>query len=155
MHFEARKHYSQNMTTYLTSRKIIYKQRTKALHEDDLNEDVQYMLKQVTDTLVNSSVHEDVERENWDYDEVALQLREIFHFKMPEPFFKLEPPILRSNILTNLGIYILIRKQNSHHFSYVMLKKLFYCKLWMHMEGTSNHHGSPKERYWITWLRTT
>ena len=106
MHFEARKHILKYDNVLNEHRKIIYEQRTKALREDDLQEDVQYILKQVTDNLVNSSVNEDVERENWDYDEVALQLKELFHYRMPEPFYKLEPSSLRTNILDELtGIY--------------------------------------------------
>ena len=90
-----------------------------------------------SDTLVNSSVHEEVERENWDYDEVALQLREIFHYRMPETFFKLEPSILRSNILEELrDIY----SQKETKFSPLFMRHVEKAILLQTVDATWKEH---------------
>ena len=91
MHFEARKHILKYDNVLNEHRKIIYDQRRKALCEDDLKEDVLGLLKDVTKEVVNASVHDEVPKENWDYDEIALQLKDLFHYEMSADFHGKEP----------------------------------------------------------------
>ena len=91
MHFEARKHILKYDNVLNEHRKIIYDQRRKALCEDDLKEDVLGLLQDVAKEVVNASVHDEVPKENWDYDEIALQLKDLFHYEMSADFHGKEP----------------------------------------------------------------
>lgn len=137
MHFEARKHILKYDNVLNEHRRIIYDQRTRALSEDDLKDDIQYMLEQVVNTIVNSSVHEEMERENWDYDEVALQLRELFHFRMPSTFYELEPKLLKSNILQELSK---IYQEKENAFSPAFMRHVEKAILLQTVDATWKEH---------------
>jgi preprotein translocase subunit SecA len=91
MHFEARKHILKYDNVLNEHRKTIYEQRAKALTEDNIKEDIMYMIDTTVKELVSSSVNAEIPRENWDYEEVAVQLKDLFHYEMPESSYKLDP----------------------------------------------------------------
>jgi preprotein translocase subunit SecA len=102
MHFEARKHILKYDNVLNEHRTIIYTQRSKALREDDLREDILFILENSVQEVVSASVHEEVPRENWDYDEVSLQLKDLFHYDMPSTCFDLGPNELQKALYSEL-----------------------------------------------------
>jgi preprotein translocase subunit SecA len=106
MHFEARKHIIKYDNVMNEHRKIIYEQRTKALKELEIQADINFMTEKVIEQIIDSNIHEDVPKEEWDYDELDLQLRDMFHVELPEEFKSLEPSKLKSSLKEKLqGIY--------------------------------------------------
>ncbi len=102
MHFEARKHILKYDNVLNEHRTIIYKQRSKALREDDLRQEILFILEDSVKEVVAASVHEEVPRENWDYEEVSMQLKDLFHYEMQKSFFELGPAELQKAINSEL-----------------------------------------------------
>ena len=91
MHFEARKHILKYDNVLNEHRKIIYDQRRRALVEDDLKDEIHEILRDVNQEVISSAIHEDVPKENWDYEEIAMQLKDLFHYEMPSEYHGKEP----------------------------------------------------------------
>ncbi len=102
MHFEARKHILKYDNVMNEHRKIIYEQRRKALMEENISEDLQFMMQKTVDRIVDDSIHRDVPRENWDYDEAEVQFRELLGLNIPENFRSMEPKDIKSEMLGQL-----------------------------------------------------
>jgi len=102
MHFEARKHILKYDNVMNEHRKIIYEQRAKALSEEDLREDIEFMLEKVVEDSVKSYVHEEIPQENWDFEELSYRLKDSFLYALPEQHTQKSPKDLRQAIFTDL-----------------------------------------------------
>lgn len=102
MHFEARKHILKYDNVMNEHRKIIYEQRAKALSEEDLREDIEFMLEKVVEDSVKSYVHEEIPQENWDFEELSYRLKDSFLYPLPEQYTQKSPKDLRQAIFTDL-----------------------------------------------------
>lgn len=102
MHFEARKHILKYDNVMNEHRKIIYEQRAKALSEEDLREDIEFMLEKVVEDSVKSYVHEEIPQENWDFEELSYRLKDSFLYSLPEQHTQKSPKDLRQAIFTDL-----------------------------------------------------
>jgi len=102
MHFEARKHILKYDNVMNELRKIIYEQRAKALSEEDLREDIEFMLEKVVEDSVKSYVHEEIPQENWDFEELSYRLKDSFLYALPEQHTQKSPKDLRQAIFTDL-----------------------------------------------------
>jgi len=102
MHFEARKHILKYDNVMNDHRKIVYQQRQKALKVEDVSEDIQHMLERTVERILQDTVHKDVPKESWDFDELEVQIREKFNHPLPEGARGMEPGALRKQIIDSL-----------------------------------------------------
>ncbi|PCJ18766.1 MAG: preprotein translocase subunit SecA [Candidatus Cloacimonadota bacterium] len=112
MHFEARKHILKYDNVMNEHRRIIYDQRKMALTKENLQKQIIDMMQEAINKVANSFVNEEVPRENWDYEEVQVQMFELFNYKMNEEQFKLEPKALRESLFEGLKEQFAKREQN-------------------------------------------
>lgn len=112
MHFEARKHILKYDNVMNEHRKIIYEQRRLALTEENLQDQVHTMMQEAVDKVASSFVHEEVPRENWDYEEVQVQMFELFNYKMTEDQFKLDAKPLREALFEGLKVQFIEREEH-------------------------------------------
>ena len=143
MHFEARKHILKYDNVLNEHRKIIYSQRSKALVEDDLREEIIEILRNVANDLVNASVHEEMPKENWDYEEIALQLKDLFHYEMPQDYHGKEPRELTELVFSDLNAMYAAKETKitsgfmRHIEKMILLQNVDFC--WREHLTTMDH----------------
>jgi preprotein translocase subunit SecA len=102
MHFEARKHILKYDNVMNEHRKIIYEQRSRALREKELYDDIMHMLFQVVELVVSAHVNEEIPKEEWEFAELQLKLRDLFHYEVPPEFEGLNQKELTEKIYAQL-----------------------------------------------------
>ncbi len=102
MHFEARKHILKYDNVMNDHRKIVYRQRQMALKVDDVSQDILHMLERTVDRILLDTVHKDIPKESWDFDELEVQIREKFNHPLPEGARGLDYAALRTQLLDAL-----------------------------------------------------
>jgi preprotein translocase subunit SecA len=102
MHFEARKHILKYDNVMNEHRKIIYEQRSKALKETNVNEDVLSMIKDVASQTVSAHINPDIPKEDWEFDELAMQLKDLFGYEFPKELEKRTPEEIIAEVSNGL-----------------------------------------------------
>lgn len=83
-HFEIRKHVLKYDDVMNQQRQVIYKERRKALEQEDVHEDILNMAYDLIEDIVNRNLSSEIDPEEWDYKSLHDQLLKIFPLSLSE-----------------------------------------------------------------------
>ncbi len=81
-HFEIRKHVLKYDDVMNQQRSMIYRERRKALEEEDIHEDILSMADEVLESILNRVLNPEIDPEDWDYHSLREQLLKIFPLEL-------------------------------------------------------------------------
>lgn len=77
-HFDVRKHVLKYDDVMNQQRAVIYRERRKALEQQNIHDDIQSMIQEVVDGLIKFYLHPDADPDSYDYEALAQGIKKVF-----------------------------------------------------------------------------
>ncbi|MBF0407290.1 MAG: preprotein translocase subunit SecA [Candidatus Riflebacteria bacterium] len=77
-HFDIRKHVIKYDDVMNQQRTVVYKERRKALEQNDIHDDVLGMVDETLDRIITRNISPEADSETWDYEALCADLKKIF-----------------------------------------------------------------------------
>jgi preprotein translocase subunit SecA len=103
-HFDIRKHVLKYDDVMNQQRTTIYKERRKALEQDNIHDDILAMAEEVLDGVIARQLNPEIDQDSWDYQALCEQLQKVFPIEVtPDQLRRYSMEELHDELLRQVG----------------------------------------------------